>query len=59
MCADGKTIKKINKIKVAPGEMESVKLTVQDLEGAQKISFNLEEKWKEIWFVLYVLRVVT
>ena len=44
VCADGKTIKKINKIKVAPGEMESVKLTVQDLEGAQKISFNLEEK---------------
>ena len=44
VCADGKTIKKINKIKVAPGEMESVKLTVQDLEGAKKISFNLEEK---------------
>ena len=57
--ANGKIIKTINKIKIAPGEMESIKLTVKDLEGAEKISFNLEEKWKEIWFVLCAPRAVT
>ena len=42
--ADGELKKSINKLKVAPGEMESVKLTVDMLEGAKNISFALEEK---------------
>ena len=42
--ADDKQVKKINKLKVAPGEMESVKLSVDILEGAKKIRFALEEK---------------
>ena len=41
--ADGKLVKTIKKLKVAPGEMESVKLSVNVLDGAKKISFALEE----------------
>ena len=42
--ADDKLIKSINKIKVAPGEMESVKLPVDVLEGAKEIFFKLVER---------------
>ena len=42
--ADNKLVKTINKIKVAPGEMESVKLKTEILEGIKEISFRLEEK---------------
>ena len=46
--ADDKLIKSVNKIKVAPGEMEKVKLSCEDLKDVKKICFKLEEKWKEI-----------
>ena len=42
--ADDKLVKKVNKLKVAPGEMESLKLSVKNLDGVKKISFKLEEK---------------
>ena len=42
--ADGKLVKTIKKLKVAPGEMESVTLSIGILDGVKKISFALEEK---------------
>ena len=40
---DGELVKKISKIKVAPGEMESVKLDAKILKGAKERTFKLEE----------------
>lgn len=42
--ADEKLIKSVNKIKVAPGEMEKVKLSCEDLKDVKEICFKLEEK---------------
>lgn len=42
--ADNKLVKSVNKIKVAPGEMEMVKLPVEILSNAGEICFKLEEK---------------
>ena len=42
--ADDKLVKSLTKIKVAPGEMECVKLPVDMLDGVKKIKFSLEEK---------------
>ena len=42
--ADNKLVKSINKMKVSPGEMESIKLPVEILDGAKEICFKLVEK---------------
>ena len=42
--ADNKLVKSVNKIKVAPGEMEMVKLPVEILSNTSEICFKLEEK---------------
>ena len=42
--ADDKLVKSVNKIKVAPGEMETVKLPVEILNNVNEICFKVEEK---------------
>lgn len=42
--ADNKLVKSVNKIKVAPGEMETVKLPVEILNNVNEICFKVEEK---------------
>ena len=42
--ADGKLIKTTNKVKVAPGEMETVKLSAESLTGVKEVCIKLEEK---------------
>ena len=42
--ADKKLVKSVNKVKVAPGEMETVKLSAEILTDVSEICFKLEEK---------------
>lgn len=42
--ADNRLIKSVNKIKVAPGEMETVNLPVEILNNVNEIYFKVEEK---------------